>query len=109
MEKITVISLMMTLSLLTGCGTVMTHTLDDSEFSPSLASARFYRGTRFDASLLGEFSSDDGESRAWAYVLSPFIIVDLPLSAVGDTLFVPVDMFRRVPAPESEPDTCKTP
>jgi uncharacterized protein YceK len=108
-KTIRIISLVMVLPFLTGCGTVVTHTLDDSDLPASLASVRFYRGTRLDAPLLGELSSDDGESKAWAEVLCPFIIIDIPLSVVGDTLLVPVDMFRRVPAPESKPDTCKKP
>ncbi|UCB29524.1 YceK/YidQ family lipoprotein [Duffyella gerundensis] len=61
----------------TGCSSVMSHTG---------ASQGYYPGTRASADLI----ADDGTS--WA--IKPLAIVDLPFSAVMDTLLLPWDYFR---------------
>ncbi|WP_409075054.1 YceK/YidQ family lipoprotein [Pantoea sp. C3] len=61
----------------TGCSSVMSHTG---------ASQGYYPGTRASADML----VDDNTS--WA--LKPLALVDLPFSAVMDTLLLPWDYYR---------------
>ena len=61
----------------TGCSSVMSHTG---------ASQGYYPGTRASAELI----TDDKTS--WA--IKPFALIDLPFSAVMDTLLLPWDYFR---------------
>lgn len=60
-----------------GCSSVMSHTG---------ASQSYYPGTRASAEML----TDDNTS--WA--IKPLALIDLPFSAVMDTLLLPWDYFR---------------
>lgn len=79
LKKFTVAGLFSCLSLSTtsGCSSVMTHT------GPSQG---YYSGTRASAALL-----TDKES-SWA--IKPLAAIDLPFSAVFDTLLLPWDYYR---------------
>ncbi|RLM23468.1 hypothetical protein BIY29_10455 [Brenneria alni] len=60
-----------------GCSSVMTHTGSDQGYYP---------GTRASMDML----RDDDTS--WA--MMPLVILDLPFSAVADTLLLPYDYYR---------------
>ncbi|MFE8101244.1 YceK/YidQ family lipoprotein [Brenneria goodwinii] len=60
-----------------GCSSVMTHTGNDQGYYP---------GTRASMDML----RDDNTS--WA--MMPLVILDLPFSAVADTLLLPYDYYR---------------
>lgn len=61
----------------TGCSSVMSHTG---------ASQGYYPGTRASADLIAD------DSTSWA--IKPLALLDLPFSAVMDTLLLPWDYFR---------------
>ncbi len=61
-----------------GCSSVMSHTGGHQGYYP---------GTRADVSMI---SSDD---TSWA--MTPLLIVDLPFSALLDTLLLPYDYYRQ--------------
>lgn len=78
--KRTLISLLMTgsgLALTGGCSSVMTHTGPDQGY---------YSGTRANIDVL---RSDD---TSWA--MTPLVVLDMPFSAVMDTLLLPYDYSR---------------
>lgn len=78
--KRTALSLLMAgsgLSLTGGCSSVMTHTGPDQGY---------YSGTRANIDVL---HSDD---TSWA--MTPLVILDMPFSAVMDTLLLPYDYSR---------------
>ena len=60
-----------------GCSSVMTHTGGDTGYSS---------GTRSDVEMI---KSDD---TSWA--ITPLLLLDLPFSAVLDTVLLPYDYFR---------------
>ncbi|WP_455548901.1 YceK/YidQ family lipoprotein [Dryocola clanedunensis] len=62
---------------LSGCSSVMTHTGGQEGYYP---------GTKASYEML----TDDGTS--WGY--KPFVALDMPFTAVMDTLLLPWDMFR---------------
>ncbi|PWC12438.1 hypothetical protein B4923_10990 [Brenneria roseae subsp. americana] len=62
---------------LSGCSSVMTHTGGDQGYYP---------GTRASMNIL----RDDDTS--WA--MMPLVVLDLPFSAVADTLLLPYDYYR---------------
>jgi len=61
-----------------GCSSVMSHTGGDEGYYP---------GTRSDVNMI---KSDD---TSWA--MTPLLVLDLPFSAVLDTLLLPYDYYRR--------------
>ncbi len=61
-----------------GCSSVMTHTGGHQGYYP---------GTRADVTMIG---SDD---TSWA--MTPLLIIDLPFSALLDTLLLPYDYYRQ--------------
>lgn len=61
-----------------GCSSVMSHTGGHQGYYP---------GTRADVSMI---SSDD---TSWA--MTPLLIIDLPFSALLDTLLLPYDYYRQ--------------
>lgn len=65
------------LALTGGCSSVMTHTGPDQGY---------YSGTRAN---IGVLNSDD---TSWA--MTPLVILDMPFSAVMDTLLLPYDYSR---------------
>ncbi len=78
--------------MISGCSSVMTHTGGQEGYYP---------GTRASYSML----TDDETS--WGY--KPFVALDMPFTAVMDTVLLPWDMFRtdksvksRVEASESK-------
>lgn len=77
------------LALLAGCGTI-TNFIPLGHYSPP---RRVYGGVRQDAENLGS-----GTLEWWLY---PCQIIDLPLSAVGDTLTLPILLLT--PASERRP------
>ncbi|MCL2893668.1 YceK/YidQ family lipoprotein [Brenneria tiliae] len=62
---------------ISGCSSVMTHTGADQGYYP---------GTRASMDML----RDDDTS--WA--MMPLVVIDLPFSAVADTLLLPYDYYR---------------
>ncbi|MEH0874836.1 YceK/YidQ family lipoprotein [Pectobacterium cacticida] len=64
-------------AMTSGCSSVMTHTGGDQGY---------YSGTRASVDML----HDDGTS--WA--MMPLVAIDLPFSAVADTLLLPYDYYR---------------
>jgi uncharacterized protein YceK len=71
--------------LLCGCGTCMNF---NTEPTP-------YGGVRLDAGFISNLGPNqtkalDGDSQGWAVFLGVIGIVDLPFSAVADTLVLPV-------------------
>lgn len=62
---------------MSGCSSVMTHTGGQEGYYP---------GTKASYEML----TDDGTS--WGY--KPFVALDMPFTAVMDTLLLPWDMFR---------------
>ncbi len=78
--------------VISGCSSVMTHTGGQDGYYP---------GTRASYAML----TDDKTS--WGY--KPFVAIDMPFTAVMDTVLLPWDMFRndksvksRVEASESK-------
>lgn len=69
------------LSLTTGCAAVEARREDGA--------SEFYAGTRENVEQLRNPSEDDRALRRLLYV------VDLPFSAILDTLLIPLDYFRR--------------
>jgi len=67
-----------TLVVTSGCSSVMSHTGGDEGYYP---------GTRSDVNMI---KSDE---TSWA--MTPLIALDLPFSAVLDTLLLPYDYYRR--------------
>lgn len=65
------------LLMMSGCSSVMTHTGGQ---------AGVYPGTRASMDML-----TDSET-SWGY--KPFVALDMPLTAVMDTVLLPWDMFR---------------
>ena len=62
-----------------GCSSMMSH---------SGAGEGYYPGTRASASVLTDKDS--------SWVMKPLALIDLPFSAVLDTLLLPVDYYRAV-------------
>lgn len=60
-----------------GCSSVMSHTGGDTGY---------YSGARADVNMI---KSDD---TSWA--MTPLLLIDLPFSAVLDTVLLPYDYFR---------------
>ncbi|MDN0086918.1 YceK/YidQ family lipoprotein [Yersinia nurmii] len=75
-----------TLLFTSGCSSIMTHTS---------SSQGYYSGTQANVAMLKD------DNTGWA--LRPLLAVDLPFSAVMDTLFLPYDYLRsdNDPAPGS--------
>jgi uncharacterized protein YceK len=88
------------LMLTQGCGTLSTHGVPEKPDAP-----RVYRGTQHDAHLLrsGVAPKDTDEThnntelRVLILVGSPFLLADLALSLVADTLLLPYDATRSKP------------
>ncbi len=68
----------LSLTGLSGCASVMTH---------SGPSAGYYPGTRASAGVISDKDSN--------WVMKPLAVIDLPFSAVLDTLLLPWDYLRR--------------
>ncbi|MFB5746447.1 MULTISPECIES: YceK/YidQ family lipoprotein [Cedecea] len=66
------------LFLLTGCSSMMSH---------SGGKEGVYPGTRASAATLGD------DETSWA--IKPLVALDLPFTAVLDTVLLPWDMFRK--------------
>ncbi|HEY3986672.1 YceK/YidQ family lipoprotein [Cedecea sp.] len=66
------------LFLLTGCSSMMSH---------SGGKEGLYPGTRASAETLGD------DETSWA--IKPLVALDLPFTAVLDTVLLPWDMFRK--------------
>ncbi|ELY2797800.1 YceK/YidQ family lipoprotein [Cronobacter dublinensis] len=64
--------------LLCGCSSVMSHTGGGEQ--------GYYPGTRASATMLGD------DATSWG--LKPLVALDLPFTAVMDTLLIPWDAFR---------------
>ncbi|ONK02730.1 hypothetical protein BSK71_15030 [Pectobacterium actinidiae] len=60
-----------------GCSSVMTHTGSDQGY---------YSGTRANVDMLRD------DETSWA--MMPLVAIDLPFSAVADTLLLPYDYYR---------------
>lgn len=80
------------LLVISGCSSVMTHTGGQEGFYP---------GTRASYGMLADSETN------WGY--KPFVALDMPFTAVMDTMLLPWDMFRtdksvksRVEASESK-------
>jgi uncharacterized protein YceK len=87
------------LLLAQGCGTIYSHDLAPGELP---GDPQIYRGTHFDAHLLRKAIApketiDDTEQRAFLWVFLPFILADLPLSVVADTIVLPFEVSRDKP------------
>jgi uncharacterized protein YceK len=88
------------LMLTQGCGTLSTHGIPEQPDTP-----RVYRGTQLDAHLLRsgvapketDETHDGTELRVLILAGSPFIVADLALSLVADTLLLPYDATRPKP------------
>lgn len=77
--KNTVINLIIacTLQLASGCSSIMTH---------SGANQGYYSGTYCNIGML------NSDSTGW--VMKSIVVLDLPFSAIADTLFLPYDYFK---------------
>ena len=92
------------LMLTQGCGTLSSHGVPEKPDAH-----RIYRGTQHDVNLLRsaiapretDETRKDTEQRALILAGSPFLIADLALSFVADTLLLPYDATK-VPATEVE-------
>jgi uncharacterized protein YceK len=83
-----------------GCGTLSTHGIPEQPDT-----SRVYRGTQLHAHLLRsgiapketDETHDNTKLRVLILAGSPFIIADLALSLVADTLLLPYDATRPQP------------
>jgi len=100
MNKKYIISGLLSIVMLitTGCGTIISSELakDDNNISRR----ELYKGAKFDVGtymciLENDNGMTKGDKIATLLWLTPLTIVDLPLSAVVDTLLIPVDLTRK--------------
>lgn len=83
--------------VLSGCGSVSTVLQDDADAARDLRKKktycqsipRVYSGLAFDFCTLNAPPDPTG-------MLAPFVLLDLPLSAVFDTLSLPYTIYRQV-------------
>ena len=82
---------------LSGCGTALTVLQDDSDAARSLRKQktycqsipRVYSGLAYDFCVLNASPDPTG-------VLLPFVLLDMPLSGVFDTVSLPYTIYRQV-------------
>src|SRR5260370_727692 len=90
---ITLLLLMVALSAATGCGTMMNLDTSSAAFG-MIPTQRVYGGIQSDVELADRnfqmASEGGGEGVARGVVGAYLLLVDLPLSLVGDTLTLPV-------------------
>jgi uncharacterized protein YceK len=78
------------LTLCSGCGTVLSHTTtQDTVIGP-------YSGVRTDVFMIGHANESSPDFPAAPWII-PFCIIDVPLSAALDTIFLPYDAFQHQP------------
>ena|SRR5204863_9568734 len=75
----------------TGCGTVASHVLPPSERPTGVSGV--YRGTKYDSFMLSVMAESREAAGGYGDPFEPFVICDLPLSVVADTLLLPFDAF----------------
>jgi len=81
---------------MTGCGTFLAHTdlTDDSGKAPYQTGV--YAGVRLDAEFVHDtWSPHNGEDTADRIFLTPIILLDMPFSAIADTVLLPFDLTRK--------------
>ncbi|WP_277760322.1 YceK/YidQ family lipoprotein [Pseudomonas sp. A34-9] len=84
-------------SVLAGCGSVMTVLQDDADVARDMRKQntycqsipRIYSGLAFDFCVLNAPPDPSG-------FLVPFVLLDLPLSGVFDTVALPYTVYRQV-------------
>ena len=81
------------LVLCSGCSTVLSHTATDSVVGP-------YSGVRLDCDLIGSANEKNPDFGATPWII-PFCVIDIPLSAALDTVFLPYDLFQHQPETQS--------
>jgi uncharacterized protein YceK len=95
--------------ILSGCGSLYLRTIPESHVDPYLGCARdgVYRGVRGDIKMFRDTSKDKAEDKPehWttldAYTQNRRLVnlgltlyaIDVPLSAILDTAFLPIDIF----------------
>jgi len=88
------------LALCAGCGTVVNHTTD------TMTRAGAYSGVRLDADTISYASQTNSEGSYGVWMI-PFLAIDMPISAVADTLLLPYDLIKDKPQPQPSTDTQK--
>jgi uncharacterized protein YceK len=76
---------------MSGCMAILSRTGIDSGAVPE--DPGFFAGTRTSCWVIGDTLSGGAAGNA---VLLPFVVVDLPLTVVADSLFVPHEAYRKV-------------
>jgi len=89
------------LALCSGCGTVMNHTTD------TMTRAGAYSGVRLDADTISYASELNSEGKHGAGWMILFLAIDMPISAVAETLLLPYDLTQDKPQPQPNTDTQK--
>ena len=89
------------LVLCSGCGTVVNHTTD------TMTRAGAYSGVRLDADTISYASELNSEGKHGACWMIPFLVIDMPISAVADTLLLPYDLTQDKPQPQPSTNTQK--
>jgi len=87
------------LALCSGCGTVLSHTATDAVVGP-------YSGVRLDYHLAVSSTESNPDFPAIPWII-PFCIIDMPVSAALDTVFLPYDLFQHQPETPPSSDTHK--
>jgi uncharacterized protein YceK len=87
-------STLLVLSLCTGCGTICSHN------GEGLVKGGVYQGVRFDARVLSHSDIGWGKDQeayddpSFVGVSICYAVWDLPLSAMADTVVLPVDLLK---------------
>jgi uncharacterized protein YceK len=87
-RKILIIATVLpTLLFSTGCASVAIH--NEKKREPNPVSHGRYPRSQYDLEIMGAAFSDDSDVQAWGFAFFPFFLIDLPISAVVDTAFLP--------------------
>lgn len=93
MKNYLVVCLLLTCSLLAGCASSITHGIN---YTTGKVEPAFYSGVVTDSKIISQAMQctwyDDCANRDTAMIsLAPLAVLDFPLSAIVDTLLVPID------------------
>jgi len=73
----------------TGCGTIIAHSKGPLGRPPEVSGV--YQGAKYDCWWLNTYASNDGDLKMEGFLFGPVYFIDIPISAVFDTLLLPYD------------------
>lgn len=73
----------------TGCGTIIAHAKGPQGRPPEVSGV--YQGAKYDFWWLNTYASNDGDLQMEGVLYGPAYFIDIPISAVFDTLLLPYD------------------